>query len=106
MGELALNTIPVPEEPAGKRSRPVRRAARKTSAQEVNWVVVAEEAGLVPAEIVAQRLQVAGVPARARQEPAGQALGLTVAILGTGFVLVPESFAAQARALLESESQE
>ena len=106
MSELTLNSVPLPEDPAGKKSRPIRRAARQVGSQEVKWVVVAEEAGLVPAEIVAQRLQVEGIPARARQEPAGQALGLTVAILGTGFVLVPESFEARARAILESEIQE
>ncbi|MCB0011372.1 MAG: DUF2007 domain-containing protein [Anaerolineales bacterium] len=106
MSELTLNSVPLPEDPAGKKSRPIRRAARQAGSQEVKWVVVAEEAGLVPAEIVAQHLQVEGIPARARQEPAGQALGLTVAILGTGFVLVPESFEARARAILESEIQE
>ena len=106
MSDFSLNSMPLGEKSSGKRAKPIRRAAKSSGSQYVKWVVVAEEAGLAPAEIVAQRLQVNGIPARARQEPAGQALGLTVAILGTGFVLVPEQFAERACEILESNSQE
>ena len=104
MSDFSIDSMPLDEKPTGKRAKPIRRAAKSSGSQAVKWVVVAEEAGLAPAEIVAQRLQVEGVPARARQEPAGQALGLTVAILGTGFVLVPEEYAERAREILDSNS--
>lgn len=71
----------------------------------VRWEVVARMPGLTPATIVAGRLQAEGIPARAWQEGAGQALGLTVGLLGTGYVAVPESYAEKALDLL-SESAE
>ena len=102
MSDLSLDSVPMDENPKPKRAKPVRRVAKSSGKKAVKWVVVAEEAGIAPAEIVAQRLKVEGIPARARQEPAGQALGLTVAILGTGFVLVPEEFEERAREILDS----
>jgi hypothetical protein len=49
---------------------------------------------------LAGRLQAEGIPARAWQEAAGQALGLTVGLLGTGYVAVPAGLADQAREIL------
>lgn len=68
--------------------------------KETKWKVVATTAGLAPAEIIAQRLQAEGIPARAWQEGAGQAFGLTVGLLGNGYVVVPEPFAEKAEEIL------
>lgn len=69
----------------------------------VPWVVVSTTLGLMPATIIAGRLESEGIPARAWQEAAGQALGLTVGLLGTGHVSVPEPLVEQALALLEAD---
>jgi hypothetical protein len=78
---------------------------RETSFQEpryIKWEVVARMPGLTPAEILAARLHSEGIPARAYQEASG-AIGLTVGLLGIGYVAVPEEFAEEARAILEEE---
>lgn len=67
-------------------------------------MVVEKTAGITVAEIIAGRLQSEGIPARAWQEGAGEALGLIVGLLGTGHVVVPEEYADQARALLEADA--
>lgn len=72
-------------------------------AQEIHWEVVATTPGITVAEIIAGRLQSEGIPARAWQEGAGEALGLIVGLLGTGHVVVPEEFAERARAILEAD---
>lgn len=71
----------------------------------VRWEVVARMPGLTPATIVAGRLQAEGIPARAWQEGAGQALGLTVGLLGTGYVAVPETYAEKALDLLSKSAE-
>ncbi len=71
--------------------------------QEVRWEVVAQTPGITAAEIIAGRLQSEGIPARAWQEGAGEALGLLVGLLGTGHVVVPEEYAQRARAILEAD---
>ena len=68
--------------------------------ERVRWRVVAKMPGLAPAQILVGRLQAEGIPSRAWQEGAGQALGLTVGLLGTGYVVVPSEFEEQARAIL------
>lgn len=73
--------------------------------REVKWEVVTTTAGLAPAEIIVGRLRAEGIPARAWQEGAGQAFGLTVGLLGDGYVVVPESYLDQARAILEESDQ-
>ena len=70
---------------------------------EVRWEIVARMPGITPATILAGRLQAEGIPVRAWQEGAGQALGLTVGLLGTGYVAVPEEYAAQALEILATE---
>lgn len=71
--------------------------------QEVRWEVVEKTSGITVAEIIAGRLQAEGIPARAWQEGAGEALGLIVGLLGTGHVVVPEEYAEQARAILAAD---
>lgn len=72
--------------------------------QEIQWVVVEKTSGITVAEIIAGRLQSEGIPARAWQEGAGEALGLIVGLLGTGHVVVPEEFADRARAILDADA--
>ena len=74
--------------------------------QEVRWEVVAQAPGITPATIIAGRLQAEGLPVRVWQEAAGQALGLTVGLLGTGYVAVPEEFVDRALEILELEYEE
>jgi len=69
----------------------------------VRWTVVETASGITAAEIIAGRLRSEGIPARAWQEGAGEALGLLVGVLGTGHVVVPEEYAEQARAILAVE---
>jgi hypothetical protein len=78
--------------------------ATPVEAQQVNWVVVEETMGITVAEIIAGRLQAEGIPARAWQEGAGEALGLIVGKLGTGHVVVPEEYVDTARAILEADA--
>ena len=72
--------------------------------EQVRWEVVEQTSGITPAEIIAGRLQAEGIPARAWQEGAGEALGLMVGLLGMGHVAVPEEFAEQARAILAADA--
>jgi hypothetical protein len=70
----------------------------------VRWAVVARMPGLMPAEILAGRLQSEGIPARAYQEASG-AIGVTVGLLGIGYVAVPEEYAEEALAILADEEE-
>ncbi len=72
------------------------------SNEEIRWEVVARTPGITPAHIIAGRLQSEGIPARAWQEAAGQAYGITVGLLGTGYVSVPEEYVDEALDILES----
>ena len=72
----------------------------------IRWVTIYKTLGLVPAQIMAGRLEAEGLPARAWQEGAGQALGLTVGLLGNGHVSVPETHAEEARRLLAEIEKE
>ena len=71
--------------------------------KEVEWEVVAETAGVTVATIVGGRLQAHGLPVRVWQEGAGQALGLIVGLLGTGYVAVPAEYVEQAEAILAED---
>jgi tetratricopeptide (TPR) repeat protein len=71
---------------------------------DLSWVEVTVTSGITVAEVIANRLRAAGIPAHALQEGAGQALGLTVGPMGDAAVLVPEDRAEEARALLGDES--
>ena len=66
-------------------------------------MTVEQTPGITVAEIIVGRLQAEGIPARAWQEGAGEAIGLMVGLLGTGHVVVPAEYAEQARAILDAE---
>ncbi|MGH2537831.1 MAG: putative signal transducing protein [Candidatus Promineifilaceae bacterium] len=88
---------------AGERETPADGRAEESGREAggtAPWEVVAETAGLAQAQILVGRLQSEGLPARAWQEGAGQAIGLTVGLLGVGRVLVPAELAERARAVL------
>jgi hypothetical protein len=74
--------------------------------REARWQTVARTAGLLPAQILAGRLESEGIPVRVWQEGAGRALGLTVGMLGTGHVMVPESYAEEAGQILAQVEEE
>ena len=86
-------------EPDGASSK--ERASKPGGRTEVRWKLVASAAGLTTAMVIAGRLKSEGIPVHAWQEGAGQAIGLTVGILGTAHVAVPEEYADQARRILE-----
>ena len=86
--------------------QPNDKAGKPNGRQEIRWEVVAQAPGITPATIIAGRLQAEGLPVRVWQEGAGQALGLTVGLLGTGYVAVPEEFVDQALEILEVEYDE
>lgn len=85
--------------------QPDEDSASPGDRQEVRWETVARTAGLVPATIIAGRLRAEGIPTRAWQEGAGRALGLTVGLLGTGYVDVPEEYADQALEILSADME-
>jgi hypothetical protein len=97
----ADQSLPLNDNNMDSASRDTTRGGR----EEVHWEVVARTGGLMPATIMAGHLQAEGIPARAWQEGAGRALGLTVGILGTGYVAVPEEFVDEAQTILADESQ-
>lgn len=74
--------------------------------QAVRWVTIYKTLGLTPAQIMVGRLEAEGIPARAWQEGAGQALGLTVGLLGNGHVSVPEPLAERASQILADVERE
>lgn len=74
--------------------------------KEIKWETVAKESGLASAQIIANRLVTEGIPARAWQEGAGQAFGLTIGYLGTGYVVVPEEYVEEALSILATPADE
>ena len=96
MSESASHPYPLNSNDSSKSTHPGGN-------KEVKWEVVAEAAGITLATIIAGRLQAHNIPVRVWQEGAGQALGLTVGLLGTGYVAVPEEFVEQAQAILAED---
>jgi hypothetical protein len=92
---LTLDGDP-PDVPENDRSQEYPQGSDK----EIRWKVVEKTAGITPATIIANRLKAEGIPARAWQEGAGQAIGLTVGLLGTGHVVVPEEYVDKAEKIL------
>ena len=72
----------------------------KGGREPIRWVTVEKTMGLLPAQILAGRLQAEGIRARAMQEGAGRAIGLTVGLLGEGRVYVPAEDEEAARELI------
>ncbi len=99
-GALSFDDDQADEFDQTKNTESKPRTTTPGGEKEVKWQVVMETAGLLPAQVIANRLRSEGIPARAWQEGAGQVFGLTVGLLGTGYVVVPESFAEQAKEIL------
>lgn len=99
MSESASMRLPLHEDDAGRSLS--RETVPGGSAQE-RWVPVRKTVGLLNARIIADSLIAAEIPARAWQEGAGQAYGLTVGVLGTGYVMVLESMVDLARDYLDT----
>jgi hypothetical protein len=72
--------------------------------QPVKWEVVARMPGITAATIVAGRLEAEEIPVRVWQEGAGQAIGLTVGLLGIGYVAVPEEYAEEAKEIIGEDA--
>lgn len=73
--------------------------------EEVQWSTVTETNGLAVAELLAERLKVADIPAVAIQESVGESFGLTVGPLSTVYVKVPADRLEEARQLLDVEEE-
>jgi len=70
-----------------------------------NMVEVYASQGHMRANAAKLKLEAAGIPAMLSYESVGRVWGLTVDGIGEVRVLVPERYAAEARALLEEESE-
>ena len=97
---MAASIRPSDDDLDDEKTQKESRDTSPSGSTEIRWEVVAKTAGLTPAQIIADRLIVEGIPARAWQEGAGQAIGLTVGMLGTGHVVVPEEYVDKARQIL------
>lgn len=67
-----------------------------------NWQLLLELNNSVQAELLRGLLEAAGIPVRLSQEGAGRAIGLTVGSMGAIEVLVPDSYIAEASAVLDA----
>ena len=67
------------------------------------WRIVLTTNNVMEAEVVAGRLKAVGLKARTHKEPAGQALGFTVGLLGEVQVLVSDVDYGAAMAMLGDE---
>lgn len=109
MNTLTSNSLPFNDNKEGQ-SEEGQTAVEQTTTpggeQQIRWKVATKTAGITPATIIAGRLEAEGIPAHAWQEGAGQAYGLTVGLLGDGYVMVPESYLEQARAILAESFEE
>jgi hypothetical protein len=86
------------------------RAEREATAahdEEVHWVSVASAVGTPNAVIIAGRLESYDIPTRVTQEAAGvHAIAVTVGLLGTARVWVPEEYREQAEEILATDAEE
>ena len=85
---------------------PVTQETTGGGSEETHWIIIEKTNGLLAAQVKAGRLLAEGIPARAWAESAGVAYGLTVGLLGTGFVSVPEEYEQEAQAILAIEYEE
>jgi hypothetical protein len=106
MNAMVSGLLPMDEHEENGATESRSESTTPGGVKETKWVVVAEMAGLAPAEIVADRLEIEGIPARAWQEGAGKAFGLTAGLLGTGYVMVPEVYAEEAKEILATPPDE
>ena len=70
------------------------------------WYIVAEAQGMTEAEIVGGLLRTAGIPVYFFREALGTAMPVSVGLVGGVQVAVPESYYAEAMALLEGDMDE
>lgn len=105
MNETIISTSAWHDDEAKPLSTPTQEETGGGS-HVVHWEIVARTNGLLSAQIKAGRLEAEGIPVRAWAESAGVAIGLTVGLLGTGYVSVPEDLAEQARIILAVEFDE
>ncbi len=106
MSETAMPSSTRPDEEPISPSATRPKEGAGGEAEPVRWEIVERTSGLLPAQIKAGRLQAEGIPARAWAESAGVAYGLTVGLLGTGYVSVPEEYVDQAQEILADEVDE
>lgn len=102
-------SLPIPENDNGDSVNVSKSNSAEThprGSEPYNWKTIEKTIGLVPAQIIADRLKYEGIPARAVQEGAGRALGLTVGLLGEGRVLVPDIYEEEARQTLARVAKE
>jgi len=93
-------SLPAEDDPIANTEDELGQESGQGDDREIRWKVVAKTAGITPATIIADRLLTEGIMARAWQEGAGQALGLTVGLLGNGYVAVPEEKVQEAEKIL------
>ena len=72
--------------------------------KETTWATVTETNGLIVAELLAERLKAAEIPAFAVQESAGKAYGFSVGQLSVAYVRVPAEYLEEARLLLDVDA--
>lgn len=70
--------------------------------QQESWYVVAQTYGRTEAEIIAGVLKTAGIPFYIQQESIGHVFGIVHGMMGQVNVLVPQRFADEAIALLDT----
>jgi hypothetical protein len=71
--------------------------------ENIKWVKFWETPGVLPAEVIAGRLRVEGIPCWVWQQGAGTAMGLTYGPMGRGYVMVPEEQLEQARRVMVTD---
>ena len=71
--------------------------------EELTWATVTEANGMIVAEMLAERLKAANIPAQAIQESVGSTFAFTGGPLGTVYVRVPVQYLDEARELLDVE---
>jgi hypothetical protein len=106
MNKADSNSTPIDDDKVEGSIESGALKATPGKSKEVKWEVVAKESGLASAQIIANRLVVEGIPARAWQEGAGQTFGLTIGLLGTGYVVVPEEFVEEAKSILATPADD
>lgn len=71
--------------------------------ENIKWVKFWETPGSLPAEVIAGRLRVEGIPCWVWQQGAGAAMGLTYGPMGRGHVMVPEDQLEHARRVMATD---
>ena len=73
---------------------------------DLRLTTVAVTAGMLPAQVLKGKLELAGIPVLLRYESAGLVYGITVDGLGQVEVQVPERYVEDARAILSEVPEE